>query len=212
MTTNFGSGNQGNSQGTVSVLNISEIVADKIGQPSISNGSALSYFHALCRLPIPGPLVGGSASAKDVNKWLDEIIGGYESSVREFQGGDVQKLLISLLKILYQHYGKLRSPFGLDPSQEGMDGPETAVTTLFSSCNSHSVHMREYGAIAHCMKNIPSENQIQATAQEVQNLLVSGRRKEALWYAQEGQLWGPALILALQLGDKVCFTLQVCSI
>ena len=102
----------------MSVLNISEIVADKIGQPSISNGSALSYFNALCRQPIPGPLVGGSASAKDVNKWLDEIIGGYESSVREFQGRDVQKLLISLLKILYQHYGKLRSPFGLDPSQE----------------------------------------------------------------------------------------------
>lgn len=114
-----------------------------------------------------------------------------------------------------------------------MDGPDTAVTALFSSCVSNSTRMREYGAMAHCMKNIPPENQIQvilfswlyvlchlakmalveptilmqATAQEVQNLLVSGRRKDALQYAQEGQLWGPALILALQLGDKVCFTL-----
>ena len=53
---------------------------------------------------------------------------------------------------------------------------------------------------------------MQATAQEVQNLLVSGRRKDALQYAQEGQLWGPALILALQLGDKVCFTIDLQSI
>ncbi|VAI68405.1 unnamed protein product [Triticum turgidum subsp. durum] len=197
MTTNFDSGNQGNSQGTLSILNISEVVADKIDQQGIPNGSALSYFYALCRRPIPGPLAGGSAAAKDLNKWLDDIIGGYESSVSDFQGGDVQKLLISLLKISYQHYGKLRSPFGPDPSREGMDGPDTAVTALFSSCSSNSARMRD-----HCMKNIPSENQIQATAQEVQNLLVSGKRKDALQYAQEGQLWGPALILALQLGDQ----------
>ncbi|KAL5224840.1 hypothetical protein ABZP36_011479 [Zizania latifolia] len=202
MSTNFGSGNQGNSCGTVSILNVSEIIADKIDHPSIPNGSALSYFHALCREPIPGPLVGGSAAAKDVNKWLDDITGRYDSSIREFQGGDDQKLLISLLKILCQHYGKLRSPFGSDPSQEVVDGPEMAVTKLFSSCKGSGAHKGEYGAIVHCMKNLPSENQIQATAKEVQNLLVSGRRKEALQYAQQGQLWGPALILALQLGDK----------
>jgi len=50
---------------------------------------------------------------------------------------------------------------------------------------------------------------LQTTAQEVQNLLVSGRRKEALQHAQEGQLWGPALILALQLGDKVCCRIEI---
>uniref|UniRef100_A0A0E0DVI9 Sec16 central conserved domain-containing protein n=1 Tax=Oryza meridionalis TaxID=40149 RepID=A0A0E0DVI9_9ORYZ len=185
MSTNFDSGNQGNPCGTVSILNVSEIVSGRVDHPSIPSGSALSYFHALCRQPIPGPLVGGSAAAKDVNKWLDEITGGYDSSIREFQGGDDQKLLISLLKILCQHYGKLRSPFGSDPFQEGIDGPEMAVTKLFSSCKSSGAHKGEYGAIVHCMKNIPSENQIQATAKEVQNLLVSGRRKEALQYAQE---------------------------
>ncbi|WVZ82959.1 hypothetical protein U9M48_030159 [Paspalum notatum var. saurae] len=201
MTTNFDSGNQGNSGRTVSVLNIQEIVADKIDHSSIANGGAFSYFHALCHQPIPGPLVGGSAASKDVNKWLDDMIGIYEYSPTEFQRGDGQKVLISLLKILCQHYGKLRSPFGSDPSQEGIDGPEMAVTKLFSSCKS-SANMKGYGAVVHCMRNLPSENQVQATAQEVQNLLVSGRRKEALQYAQEGQLWGPALILALQLGDK----------
>nr|KYP67221.1 Protein transport protein Sec16B [Cajanus cajan] len=39
-------------------------------------------------------------------------------------------------------------------------------------------------------------------ALEVQNLLVSGKKKEALQCAQEGQLWGPALVLASQLGDQ----------
>jgi hypothetical protein len=35
------------------------------------------------------------------------------------------------------------------------------VTKLFSSCKSSGAHKGEYGAIVHCMKNIPSENQIQ---------------------------------------------------
>ncbi|KAK3131393.1 hypothetical protein QOZ80_6AG0505800 [Eleusine coracana subsp. coracana] len=205
ITANFDSGTQGNSGRIVSILNMPEIVADKIDHSSIPTSSALSYFHALYRHPIPGPLIGGSAAAKDVNKWFDDIIGGYdsyESSLKEFQGGDAQKLIISLLKISCQHYGKLRSPFGSDPSHEGIDGPEMAVTKLFASYNSNNSNMKGYRAVVHCMKNIPSESQIQATALEVQNLLVSGRRKEALQSAQEGQLWGPALILALQLGDK----------
>lgn len=199
MTASFNTGNQGSSSSTVEILNLSEVVVDKVDPSSIINGSALSYFHALCHQPVPGPLVGGNAASKDVNKWLDEMIAWYGSSSSEFQRGDSRKLLISLLKILCQHYGKLRSPFGSDPSQEETDGPEMAVTKLFSSCKRSTVHM---GSIVPCMKNIPSESQMQAFAQEVQNLLVSGRRKEALQCAQGGQLWGPAIILALQLGDQ----------
>jgi hypothetical protein len=67
-----------------------------------------------------------------------------------------------LLKILCQHYGKLRSPFGADP-QEETDGPEMAVTKLFSSFKRSSVHMGDYGSTVHCMKNIPSEGQMQVT-------------------------------------------------
>lgn len=202
MATNFNSGNQGSSTGTVSVLNLSEVVADKVDASRITDGSALSYFHVLCRQPVPGPLVGGSAASKDVNKWLDEMITWYESSTNEHQRGDPRKLLISLLKILCQHYGKLRAPFGSDPSKEETDGPEMAVTKLFSSCKRSSNHMGDFGSNVRFMQNIPSESQMQAVAQEVQALLVSGRRKEALLHAQEGQLWGPAVILALQLGDN----------
>ena len=37
----------------------------------ITDGSGLSYFHVFCHQPVCGPLVGGSAESKDVNKWLD---------------------------------------------------------------------------------------------------------------------------------------------
>ncbi|KAM0870429.1 hypothetical protein ACQ4PT_040001 [Festuca glaucescens] len=201
MATNFNSANQGSSSGTVSLLNLSEVVGDKADASRITDGSALSYFRVLCRQPVPGPLVGGSAATKDVNKWLDEMI-TWESSTSEYERGDPRRLLISLLKILCQHYGKLRAPFGSDPSQEDTDGPEMAVTKLFSSCKRSNAHMGDFGSNVRFMKNIPSESQMQAVAQEVQNLLVSGRRKEALLCAQEGQLWGPAVILALQLGDQ----------
>jgi hypothetical protein len=102
----------------VSLLNLSEVVGDKADASRITDGSALSYFRVLCRQPVPGPLVGGSAATKDVNKWLDEMITWYESSTSEYERGDPRRLLISLLKILCQHYGKLRAPFGSDPSQE----------------------------------------------------------------------------------------------
>jgi hypothetical protein len=102
----------------VSLLNLSEVVGDKADASRITDGGALSYFRVLCRQPVPGPLVGGSAATKDVNKWLDEMITWYESSTSEYERGDPRRLLISLLKILCQHYGKLRAPFGSDPSQE----------------------------------------------------------------------------------------------
>jgi COPII coat assembly protein SEC16 len=100
----------------VSVLNLSDVV-DKADPTSSTNSGVHGYFHALCHQPVPGPLVGGSAASKDVNKWLDKMIAWYESSASDFQRGDTRKLLISLLKILCQHYGKLRSPFGSDPQE-----------------------------------------------------------------------------------------------
>ncbi|MQL98712.1 hypothetical protein Taro_031425, partial [Colocasia esculenta] len=91
---------------------------------------------------------------------------------------------------------------GIQDRGQEADSPELAVTKLFASARRNSDQLREYGALTHCMHNLPSEGQIRKTAVEVQHLLVSGRRKEALQCAQEGQLWGPALVLAAQLGDK----------
>uniref|UniRef100_A0A1D1YWY9 Protein transport protein sec16 n=1 Tax=Anthurium amnicola TaxID=1678845 RepID=A0A1D1YWY9_9ARAE len=192
---------QGAKNGEITVLNLSEVVTENMSSATVGNNSC-DYFHTLCRQSFPGPLVGGNAAMKDLNKWIDERITSCESSTMDFRKGELLRLLLSLLKISCQHYGKLRSPFGADPSLQEADSPELAVTRLFASVRKNGDHLREYGAFTHCMHNLPSEGHIRKTSIEVQNLLVSGRRKEALQCAQEGQLWGPALVLAAQLGDK----------
>lgn len=113
---------------SISVLNISEIVKEKTENPNIIDEGALSYFRALCHQSFPGPLVGSNAATKDVNKWLDERIAGCESLV-DFQKGGYLKLLLSLLKIMCQHYGKLRSPFGSDPSVQVASPPQQKDST-----------------------------------------------------------------------------------
>lgn len=193
---------QGTVGGTVSILNLMEVVMDRVDASSIGCDRTYDYFHALCQQSFPGPLTGVNPATKDVIKWIDQKIASCESPSTEFRKDKHLSLLLSLLKISFQHYGKLRSPFGADPSLEENDGPESAVTKLFASARKNSGYVREYGFSTHCIQNIPSEGQMRATAVEVQNLLVSGRRKDALQCAQEGQLWGPALVLAAQLGDK----------
>ncbi|XP_077236494.1 protein transport protein SEC16A homolog [Tasmannia lanceolata] len=186
---------------SVSILNLMEVVIDKTN--AAGNGcGAFNYFHALCQQKFPGPLVGGNVATVELNKWIDERIANCGSTNMHFREAELLSLLFSLLKISCQHYGKLRSPFGADPSFQETDGPESAVTKLFASSGRNGAQLSEYGAFTHCMQNLPSEGQIQATAVEVQNLLVSGRRKEALQCAQEGQLWGPALLLTAKLGEK----------
>ncbi|XP_024522530.1 pentatricopeptide repeat-containing protein At4g02750-like [Selaginella moellendorffii] len=54
-----------------------------------------------------------------------------------------------------------------------------------------------------CLQTTPTEQQMQATAFEVKRLLIAGKQKEALRAAQDGQLWGCALLMARQLGEKV---------
>lgn len=71
-----------------------------------------NYFAALCQQSFPGPLVGGSAGMKDINKWVEEKITNFGNSYsKECEN---MKLLFALLKVACQHYGKLRSPFGGD--------------------------------------------------------------------------------------------------
>ncbi|KAJ7944743.1 Protein transport protein sec16 [Quillaja saponaria] len=199
MSSSYGS--QDFVQGSVSVLNLVEIVMGNFNASSMRTGSC-DYFRALCQQSFPGPLVGGSVGSKELNKWIDERIANCESPDMDYQKGERLRLLLSLIKIACQHYGKLRSPFGTDTILKETDTPESAVAKLFASARRTGSQVSEYGVLSHCLLSLPSEGQMQATASEVQNLLVSGRKKEALQCAQEGQLWGPALILASQFGDK----------
>ncbi|KAL6181301.1 hypothetical protein ACLB2K_047956 [Fragaria x ananassa] len=195
-------GSQDPVAGSVSVLNLTEVFMQKPDSSSFGMATC-DYFRALCQQSFPGPLVGGNVGSKELNKWIDERIAHCDSPDMEYRKGKVLRLLISLLKIGCQHYGKLRSPFGTDTLSKENDTPESAVAKLFASAKSNGAQLGEYNALSHCVQNIPSEGQIRATASEVQNLLVSGRKKDALQCAQAGQLWGPALVLASQLGEQL---------
>ncbi|XP_052209380.1 protein transport protein SEC16B homolog isoform X2 [Diospyros lotus] len=194
-------GSQGHVGGSISVLNLMELVTQKFEASSTGVGNC-DYFDTLCRQSFPGPLVGGNVGSKELNKWIDERIVNCEFPAVDYRKGEVLRLLLSLLKIACQYYGKLRSPIGTDTALKESDVPESAVAKLFASVKRDSAQFSDYGALAHCLQKLPSEGQMQATAAEVQSLLVSGRKKEALHRASEGQLWGPALVLAAQLGDQ----------
>ncbi|XP_043812299.1 protein transport protein SEC16B homolog isoform X2 [Manihot esculenta] len=200
-STSFGS--QAPVGGSISVLNLMEVISGNTNNDPSVRGSTCNYFRALCQQSFPGPLVGGNVGSRELNKWIDERITNCESTIdMDYKKGEVMKLLLSLLKIACQHYGKLRSPFGSDASLKESDAPESEVAKLFAFAKQNGSQFSAYGAFCHCLQSLPSEGQIQATASEVQNLLVSGRKKEALQCAQAGQLWGPALVLASQLGDQ----------
>ncbi|KAL0331487.1 UNVERIFIED_CONTAM: protein transport protein SEC16B [Sesamum angustifolium] len=239
---NFGSQNPVG--GSISILNLVEVMHANTDTSNHGMGGS-NYFQALCRQSLPGPLTSGSVGGKELNKWIDERMTNLESADMDYRKAEVLRLLLSLLKIACQYYGKLRSPYGTDsvlketdapesavaklfasakgkglqfsqygavaqclqhlPSEEQMlesDAPESAVAKLFASAKGKGLQFSQYDAVAQCLQHLPSEEQMQVTAAEVQNLLVSGRKKDALQCAQEGQLWGPALVLAAQLGDQ----------
>ncbi|KAK9075737.1 hypothetical protein SSX86_004066 [Deinandra increscens subsp. villosa] len=185
-------GGQDSNSGSISVLSLAEVVTGGTG--------VHDYFHTLCQHSFPGPLSGGNVGSKELNRWIDDRITHPETSDVDHNKGGVLRLLLSLLKIASQHYGKLRSPFGSDAGLKESNDPEVAVARLFASVKSSAEY--KSGAFVHCLQQVPSERETQETAAEVQTLLVSGRKKEALLRAEKGQLWGPALVLAAQLGDQ----------
>ncbi|CAH2046044.1 unnamed protein product [Thlaspi arvense] len=185
----------------MSLLNLAEVISGRASYSS-SGENSLSYFSCLNEQSLPGPLVGGNVASKDLHKWLDERIVNCESSNMDFSRGKLLKMLLSLLRISCQYYGKLRSPFGTDATQKETDSAEAAIAKLFAFAKKDSVQNGCYAPISQCLQHLPPESQMQVTASEVQNLLASGRKMEALQCAQEGHLWGPALVIAAQLGQQ----------
>lgn len=99
--------------GSISILNLMEVVTEKTDSQSIGVGAS-AYFRSLGQQSFHGPLVGGNVGTKELNKWIDERITNCESPDMDYRNGEVLRLLLSLLKIACQHYGKLRSPIGAD--------------------------------------------------------------------------------------------------
>lgn len=184
----------------ISVCNLVDVVG--ANNSSLGSGTGTgSYLQSLCHQSFPGPLVGGSVGTKELNRWIDERIANCESPDMDYGKSKALRLLLSLLKVACKHYGKLRS-FGADTGLMENDLPESALAKLFASAKSYGGQFNQYSTTTKCFMTLPSEAQIQATATEVQHLLISGRKKEALQRAQEGQFWEFALILARELGDQ----------
>ncbi|KAF3565936.1 hypothetical protein DY000_02013723 [Brassica cretica] len=190
-------GSQGAGGSSISVLNLAEVTSGSASFSSLGEDSS-SYFRSLHQRCLPGPLVGGNVGNKDLNKWLDESILHCESSDMDFSRGKLLKMLMSLLRISCQYYGKLRSPFRADTTQKETDSAEAAVAKLFAFAKKNG----GYAPLSQCLQHLPPESKMQVSASEVQNLLAFGRKMEALQCAQEGHLWGLALVIAAQLGDQ----------
>ncbi|CAI9771561.1 unnamed protein product [Fraxinus pennsylvanica] len=99
--------------GSISVLNLAEIVNDKVDASTLGIG-ACNYFRALCQQSFPGPLTGGGVGIKELNKWINDRIASSGAADMDYGKGEVLRLLLLVLKISCQYYGKLRSPFGTD--------------------------------------------------------------------------------------------------
>ncbi|KAL0326566.1 UNVERIFIED_CONTAM: protein transport protein SEC16A [Sesamum angustifolium] len=198
-TENFNFGCQNHTGGSISVLNLAEVV-NHYSNSSNNVMGVYNYFQALCQQFIPGPLSSGNIGSRELNKWIDERIAN--PADMDYRTTEALKMLLSLLKIACQYYGKLRSPYGTDTILKENDSPESTVAKLFASEQRNGLKFSKYGVFSKCLQQMPSEEQMQVTATEVQSLLVSGRKREALQCAQEGQLWGLAFVLAAQLGDQ----------
>lgn len=177
-------------------LNQLVLNAEKRGQ-----NDGFSYFSALNRHGLSGPLVGHGVTSKDLLKWVDEQIENCETEDSHGTSSEGLRVLWGVLKIACLHYGKLRSMAGSTGQVE--DGPEVALGRLLMAAKSQTRWNQGSSASLDALHSVPTGHQLQAAADEVRSRLMDGKRKEALQLAQQGQLWGLALVLAWQLGEKV---------
>ncbi|GAQ78521.1 hypothetical protein KFL_000140410 [Klebsormidium nitens] len=193
-------------QSSLQIHPLSQVVASNSADGGKGVGSI--YFDALGKRAYAGPLAGGHTAAKDLAKWLDERMARCREEETDHQGNpESLRLLYGLLKVAAQHYGKLRAVAASAGGQEkGAAGPEAALAALLSSPEQPTA-ASSWGVAkttdSDPLQHQPLEQDLKRTATEMQRLLVAGNRKEALACAKQGQLWGPALVLARQLGDKV---------
>lgn len=100
-----------------------------------------------------GPLNGGGASSKELIKWIDERGSTQPTSLR---------LLLGVLKVACQHYGKLRSA-NVNSGNAAMedDGPEAALAKLLAGAvgeqNPYAGSTRKNLAL----RGVPSEQLLQ---------------------------------------------------
>lgn len=100
--------------GVISIHNVMEVAMLKNDSSDVGFGDC-EYIRTLCQQSFSGPLVSGNVGSKELNKWIDDSIANCDSQDADYREGEALKMLLSLLKIACQYYGKLRSAFGADP-------------------------------------------------------------------------------------------------
>ncbi|KAK9828037.1 hypothetical protein WJX81_004015 [Elliptochloris bilobata] len=177
----------GPAAGQLSRLHVRELVAHLSaagGAPPGDSGGSLSDDLAALEA-FPGPLTTHTPRDK-VAACLSEL--ECRAAAAEAAGGASSAGAAALwgaLRIMACHGGALVTP----PGARAAKGAERLEVQLAAAISP--------GGAA----GSPAPGELAATAAAVQALLVGGQRTEALRVACEGQLWGPALLLARQLGE-----------
>lgn len=184
---------------TVVLHDLNQLV---LAEETSGRNDGVSYFFSLNRGGLAGPLVGGGITTKDLLKWVDDRIAICDSDDLHCTSAEALRVLWGVLRIACLHYGKLRSVNGSTSlKSQSEEGPELDLGKLLSTTSSQSDHNQSIASQAG-LQSVSSEHQLQAIAVEMKRQLVGGKKKEALQLAQQGHLWGPALVLAWHLGEK----------
>ncbi|MCO5612372.1 hypothetical protein L7F22_066639 [Adiantum nelumboides] len=158
------------------------------------------YFSSLNRGGLAGPLLGSGVAIKEVLKWVDDRIANCE--MEDPHRTESLRILWGVLRIACMHYGKVRPTHGSSNAKSlSEEGPELDLGRLLSS-SCGGFQNCNFSATSAGLQVTPPETQFQSIALEMRKRLIEGKRKEALHLAQQGQLWGPALVLASYLGEK----------
>ncbi|KAH7425052.1 hypothetical protein KP509_11G037700 [Ceratopteris richardii] len=164
-----------------------------------ARNSCAVYFSSLNRGGLAGPLVGSGVATKEILKWVDDRIANCK--VEDSQWTESLGILWNVLRIACTYYGRLRpghTSSALKTLSE--DGPEHDLGRLLSA-SSDGV-LQTINSASSGLQFMPSDPQLQSIAFEMRKKLIDGKKKEALELAQQGQLWGPALILASHINEK----------
>ncbi|KAK9817295.1 hypothetical protein WJX72_012309 [[Myrmecia] bisecta] len=149
----------------------------------------------------PGPLTA-NVSRDKVVKFVEERVELVAEEEAWCQRPDTLRLLWALLRILCMHQGHLRTPPAAAAKGKEETTAEMQLGKLLVPDNPQALGGWMGSGAAGVLTGQASEAAMQAAALEMQQLLMTGQRAEALKVAMAGGLWGPALLLARHCGDK----------
>lgn len=109
--------------GVVNIFNLMEVAMLKNDGSDVGVGDN-DYFRILSQQAFSGPLFSGNVGSKEMYKWIDDRIADGSTPDGDYGKGEVLRMLLSLLKIACQYYGKLRSAYGSDQGSKVMLCPQ----------------------------------------------------------------------------------------